>query len=162
MINFVKQIWAGLNKKHVGNRTIPKTTPPYILTKYKEQKVNMIRVYNNKYSVKEDGSYSWRRNTQDGHGGMGEEHREEMTEIANQIAEEKIKAIVPQMAMAIYRQTIDDFLIGLRYDINTIVEISFNDGREIFTSSRAKKAVSDAIYKEIVKGLKDSIIKINF
>lgn len=120
----------------------------------------MIRIYNNRYSIKEDGSYEWHRDTQDGHGGMGEEHREEMAAIANQIAEEKIKAMVPQIAADIYRQSLDDILRGLRYDINTIVEIAFNDGREIFNSSRARKMVSDAIYKEIIKGLKNKEIRI--
>lgn len=122
--------------------------------------VKMIRVYNGNYKFKEDGSYEWHRNTQDGHGGMGDEHREEMAEIASQIAEEKIKAMVPQIARDIYRQSIDDILRGLRYDINTIVEFAFEDGRQIFNSSKARKAVSDAIYKEIIKGLKNKEIKV--
>ena len=89
------------------------------------------------YSINERGGYEWHRNTQDGHGGMAEEHREEMVQIAEQIAEEKIKAMVPQIVREIYMQSLEDELRGLRYDIETIVEIAFNDGREIFQSSKA-------------------------
>lgn len=35
-----------------------------------------------------------------------------------------------------------------------------HDGREIFTSSKARKAVSYAIYKEILKGLKGIEVKV--
>lgn len=98
--------------------------------------------------------------TRDGHGGMQAEHRAEMAEIASRIAEKKIKEIVPQMAKEIYINSLDDVLRGIQYDIDTIVNIAFEDGREIFTSSKARKAVSDAIYKEIVKGLGKAKIKI--
>ena len=91
---------------------------------------------------------------------MAEEHREEMVQIAEQIAEEKIRAMVPQIVREIYMQSLEDELRGLQYDIETIVEIAFNDGMEIFKSSKARKAVSDAIYKEILKGLKDIHVKV--
>ena len=60
------------------------------------------------YSINERGGYEWHRNTQDGHGGRAEEHREEMVQIAEQIAEEKIKAMVPQMM-----EMIPEFLVAL-------------------------------------------------
>lgn len=37
------------------------------------------------------------RGTQDGHGGRAEQHRAEMEQIAERIAEQKIAAIVPQI-----------------------------------------------------------------
>ena len=91
--------------------------------------------------------------TQDGHGGMAAEHRAEMQAIASQIAEQKIKEIVPQMAQDIYINSLKDILRGIQYDIETVVNIAFSDGRDVFTSSKARKAVSDAIYKEVIKGL---------
>lgn len=112
------------------------------------------------YSVTKDGGYIWRWNTQDGHGGMAREHRAEMAEIANQIAEQKIKVIVPQIVKEIYKESLADMLRGIKYDINTIVEFAFEDGEKIFTSSKSRKAVSEAIYNEILKGLKDIEIKV--
>lgn len=92
-------------------------------------------------------------NIDDGHGGMAYEHREEMREIAAEVAERKIKELVPQMARDIYRQSLEDVLRGLRYDVETVVNIAFENGKDIFTSSKARKVVSDAVYKEIIKGL---------
>ncbi len=123
----------------------------------------MIRNYNPRgtYTINEKGGYEWHRNTQDGHGGMSEEHRAEMAEIANYIAEQKIRELVPQIAREIYMKSLADVLRGIQYDINTIVEFAFDDGREIFNSSKARKAVSDAIYREILKGLKNKEYEFN-
>lgn len=96
-------------------------------------------------------SYSY--GTQDGHGGMAAEHRAEMEHIAKQVATQQIKALVPKMAREIYKESLKDVLKGLQYDLDTIVNIAFDDGRDIFTSSKSRKVVSDAIYKEIIKGL---------
>ena len=82
---------------------------------------------------------------------MAYEHREEMREIAAEVAERKIKELVPQMARDIYRQSLEDVLRGLRYDVETVVNIAFENGKDIFTSSKARKVVSDAVYKEIIK-----------
>ncbi len=97
----------------------------------------------------------------DGHGGRAAEHRMEMQEIASQIAEQKIKEMVPQMAQEIYRKSLGTVLRGLQYDIETVVNIAFDDGRDIFISSKARKIVSDAIYKEILKGLEDLECKVS-
>lgn len=123
----------------------------------------MIKNYNPRgtYTINEKGGYEWHRNTQDGHGGMSEEHRAEMTEIASHIAEQKIRELVPQIAREIYMKSLSDVLRGIKYDINTIVEFAFDDGREIFNSSKARKAVSDAIYREILKGLKNKEYEFN-
>ncbi len=91
--------------------------------------------------------------TMDGHGGRGREHREEMRQIAEEVAQQQIKELVPQMAQQIYKESIKDILRGLQYDIETAVNIAFDDGRDIFNSGKCRKMVSDAIYKELLKGL---------
>ena len=98
-------------------------------------------------------SLSFPKPTADGHGGMAMEHRREMQEIASQIAEQKIKERVPEMARDIYRKSLDAVLRGLQYDIETVVNVAFDDGRDIFTSSKARKIISDAIYKEVLNEL---------
>lgn len=121
----------------------------------------MIQVYSGKVMDIGNGKKAYFPNaTNDGHGGMQAEHRAEMAEIASQIAEQKIKEMVPQMAQEIYMNSLDDVLRGIQYDIDTIVNIAFEDGRDIFTSSKARKMVSDAIYKEVVKGLGKAKFKI--
>ena len=45
---------------------------------------------NGTYSEDGNGGYIWRRNTQDGHGGRAAEHRAEMEQIAERIADQKL------------------------------------------------------------------------
>ena len=85
--------------------------------------------------------------TQDGHGGRSAAHREEM----RQIAESAIKELVPDMAIQIYADTVQDILNALQYDIETIVNISFDDAQDIITSKKARKYVSDRIMREVIK-----------
>lgn len=99
--------------------------------------------------------------TNDGHGGMAIKHWAEMRSIAEQVAEQKIKEIVPQLARDIYRESLGDVLRGLQYDIDTVVNVAFNDGRDILSSSKTRKEVSNAIYKEVIKGLGNLECKLN-
>ena len=87
----------------------------------------------------------------DGHGGRAKEHREEM----RQIAEEAVKALAPTIAKEIYIQTLQSMLDGLRYDIETIVSISFDDAHDILTSKKVRKYVSDRITREVLKRIEN-------
>ena len=88
-------------------------------------------------------------NTQDGHGGHSEEHREEM----RQIAEDTVKVLVPSIAKQICAETFQSIFNALQYDIETVVNISFDDAHDIFTSSRVRKYMSDRITNEVIKRL---------
>lgn len=49
------------------------------------------------------------------------------------------------------------------YDSCSVFFFCLNDdGRDIFTSSKARKMVAEAIYKEVLKGLKKESFKIEF
>ena len=104
-------------------------------------------MYTDRYAPPPGNNLAAYRRTQDGHGGRSAEHREEM----RQIAEAAIKELVPNMAMQIYADTIQDMLNALRYDIETIVNISFDDAHDIFTSKRVRKYVSDKITREVIE-----------
>lgn len=100
--------------------------------------------------------------TQDGHGGRGAEHRDEMEEIAKQVfASEKekfieeIKVIIYEESRRAYEQAIKEFLGELRYDIESIVKIGFDGCRDIFEDKKAQKYISDHIMQEITKRLND-------
>ena len=80
---------------------------------------------NGTYSEDGNGGYIWRRNTQDGHGGRAEEHRAEMRQIAEEIAEQKIAAIIPQIQAAALQQARDDLLRAFAVDVETVVEVAF-------------------------------------
>ena len=108
---------------------------------------------NGTYSEDGNGGYVWRRNTQDGHGGHGAEHRAEMEQIAERIADQKLAAIVPQIQAAALQQARDDLLRAITFDVETVVEIAFHNGEKIWRDSRTQKAVAESIMREIRKRL---------
>ena len=93
------------------------------------------------------------RGTQDGHGGRAEEHRAEMERIAEEIAERKIAAIVPQIQAAALQQARDDLLRAIAFDVETVVEIAFHNGETIFRDKKTQRVIADSIMREIRKRL---------
>ena len=91
------------------------------------------------------------RRTKDGHGGRAAEHSAEM----QQITEKAIQDLVPRMAAEIFNDAIEHLIGAMEYDIETIVNISFDDAQDIFTSKKARKYVSDRIMRDITAQLKN-------
>ena len=108
---------------------------------------------NGTYSEDGNGGYIWRRNTQDGHGGRAEEHRAEMRQIAEEIAEQKLAAIIPQIQAAALQQARDDLLRAFAVDVETVVEVAFANGEKIFRDKKTQKVIADSIMREIRKRL---------
>lgn len=108
---------------------------------------------NGTYSEDGNGGYIWRRNTQDGHGGRAEEHRAEMRQIAEEIAEQKIATIIPQIQAAALQQARDDLLRAFAVDVETVVEVAFANGEKIFRDKKTQKVIADSIMREIRKRL---------
>ena len=104
------------------------------------------------YRIGNDGSLEYHR-TQDGHGGRAEEHRAEMRQIAEEIADQKLSAIVPQIQATALQQARDDLLCAIAFDVETVVEIAFHNGEKIWRDSRTQKAVAESIMREIRKRL---------
>ena len=93
------------------------------------------------------------RGTQDGHGGRAAEHRAEMRQIAEEIAEQKLAAIVTQIQAAALQQARDELLRALSFDVETVVSIAFKNGERIWRDSRTQKVIADNIMREIRKRL---------
>lgn len=93
------------------------------------------------------------RGNQDGHGGRAAEHRAEMEQIAERIADQKLAAIVPQIQATALQQARDDLLRAIAFDVETVVEIAFHNGEKIWRDSRTQKAVAESITREIRKRL---------
>jgi hypothetical protein len=70
----------------------------------------------------------------DGHGGNAARHRAEMREIA----EKAINDIVPKMAADIYNEAIKRLIGAIQYDIETVVSVAVDSGKEIFNSKKCK------------------------
>ena len=96
------------------------------------------------------------RGTQDGHGGKSAEHRAEFCQIAEEIAEKKLAAIVLQIQAAALQQARDDLLRALSFDVETVVSIAFQNGERIWRDSRTQKVIADNIMREIRKRLSET------
>lgn len=94
--------------------------------------------------------------TRDGHGGNAARHRAEMREIA----EKAINEIVPKMAADIYNEAIKKLIGAIQYDIETVVSVAVDSGKEIFNSKKCKQVISDRIVKEIKANLSNITIDI--
>lgn len=91
--------------------------------------------------------------TQDGHGGRAEQHRAEMQLIAEQIAEKKIAAALPEIQTAALQQARRELLEALAFDVETVVSIALQNGETIFRSSKTQRIIADNIMREIRKRL---------
>ena len=107
--------------------------------------------YTGNYRMSDSGAIEYHRNTQDGHGGHAEEHREEMRKIAEQVVRDE----VPRIAAEIYNQHITKLVGALEYDVNTVVNLAMDGAGDIFHSEKCIKAVSDQIMKQILADLGD-------
>ena len=86
---------------------------------------------------------------QDGHGGHAKEHHQEMEEIA----EAKIREMVPDMINETCHQLLENIDNAIEYDVDTYVSVSVNSLEELFRGHKLQRIISDAIMKEIRKNL---------
>ena len=80
-------------------------------------------------------------------------HYREMQQIAEEIAEQKIAAIVPQIQAAALQQARDDLLRAFAVDVETVVEVAFANGEKIFRDKKTQKVIAGSIMREIRKQL---------
>lgn len=114
--------------------------------------MSYFRDFSGTHFVTENGSIGYRR-AQDGHGGRAEQHRAEMEQIAEQIAERKIAEMIPEIQRAAYISAYNDVVNALSFDVTTAVSVAFENGAQIFYDSRTQKVIADAVMREVRKGL---------
>lgn len=91
--------------------------------------------------------------TRDYHGGRAAQHHAEM----RQIALETIKEVVPQMieetCVKICTAALEDVIGAIEWDIEEIVNVSFDDMHNVFNSEKFRKVISTKIMDSIQKNL---------
>ena len=106
------------------------------------------------YKIGKNGGIECYRNAAyDGHGGHAEEHRAEMAEIAAEIAEKKIQEAIPRMTEEAYTR-------ALNVDVESVVNVGFKNGDEIFHDKKTQKVIVDSVMNEVKKQLGKSKYKI--
>ena len=91
--------------------------------------------------------------TRDYHGGRAAQHHAEM----RQIALETIKEVVPQMieetCVKICTAALEDVIGAIEWDIEEVINISFDDMHNVFNSEKFRKVISTKIMDSIQKNL---------
>ena len=105
------------------------------------------------YYYSDSGSLCYRR-TQDGHGGRAEEHHREMAQIAEQIVQNRIAEVIPEVRRAAAEKAYSNLLEALSFDVTSAVNIGFENGEKIFSDSKTQKIIADAVMREVRKQLK--------
>ena len=73
--------------------------------------------------------------------------------LVEEIAEENLAAIVPQIQAAALQQARDDLLRAISFDVETVVQVALHNGETIFRDSKTQKVIADSIMREIRKRL---------
>ena len=108
------------------------------------------------WSIGKNGGFEYHK-PQDGHGGHAAEHRAEMEQIAERIADQKLAAILPQIQAVALQQARDDLLRAFAVDVETVVNVAFRNGETIFRDKKTQRVIADNIMREIRKRLDGSM-----
>jgi len=88
-----------------------------------------------------------------------QQHVPEMHQIAIEEIEKNVPDIVRRECASLINEAVHAMIGAMHYDINTTLEIAFNDLNSMFTSSKARSFVSDTITQAITKQLQDIELK---
>lgn len=119
--------------------------------------MSYFRDFSGTHFVTENGSIGYRR-VQDGHGGRAEQHRAEMEQIAEQIAERKIAEMIPEIQRAAYVSAYNDMVGTLEFDVTSAVSIGLENCGTIFYDSKTQKVLAEAVMREIRKRLSGTVL----
>ena len=111
-----------------------------------------FRDFSGTHFVTENGTIGYRR-TQDGHGGRSAEHRAEMEQIAERIAQQKIAEALPEIKRSAYISAYNDMVGALEFDITSAVSIGLENCGTIFYDSKTQTILAEAVMREIRKSL---------
>ena len=93
--------------------------------------------------------------TADFHGGFAKEHRTEMKEIAesvaNEVCDKKIQMLIEDLQKAAYTEAYAAFINDLKFDVETCVDVALENVGSILTDKRNQKVLAENIIKEIKK-----------
>ncbi len=89
--------------------------------------------------------------TRDGHGGHAADHKYMMESIANEIVDQKLKTIIPELQQEMFSKAYQQFWRDLSFDVTTAVQIAFDNGRSIFEDSRTQRVIAENVLNEIRK-----------
>jgi len=98
--------------------------------------------------------------TRDYHGGRAAQHHAEMRQIALKTVNEVVPQMIEETCVKICTAALEDVIGAIEWDIEEIVNVSFDDMHNVFNSEKYRKVISTKIMDSIKKNLNNSNIRI--
>ena len=98
--------------------------------------------------------------TRDYHGGRAAQHHAEMRQIALKVIQEVVPQMIEETCVKICTAALEDVIGAIEWDIEEIVNVSFDDMHNVFNSEKFRKVISTKIMDSIKKNLNNPNIRI--
>lgn len=98
--------------------------------------------------------------TRDYHGGRAAQHHAEMRQIALETIKEVVPPMINDICIQICTAALEDVIGAIEWDIEEIVNVSFDDMHNVFNSEKFRKVISTKIMDSIKKNMNKPNIRI--
>ena len=98
--------------------------------------------------------------TRDYHGGRAAQHHAEMRQIALKTVNEVVPPMIEEICVKICTAALEDVIGAIEWDIEEVINVSFDDMHNVFNSEKFRKVISTKIMDSIKKNLNNSNIRI--
>lgn len=98
--------------------------------------------------------------TRDYHGGRAAQHHAEMRQIALKTVNEVVPPMIEETCVKICTAALEDVIGAIEWDIEEVINVSFDDMHNVFNSEKFRKVISTKIMDSIKKNLNNPNIRI--
>ena len=98
--------------------------------------------------------------TRDYHGGRAAQHHAEMRQIALKTVNEVVPPMIEEICIKICTAALEDVIGAIEWDIEEVINVSFDDMHNVFNSEKFRKVISTKIMDSIKKNLNNPNIRI--
>lgn len=98
--------------------------------------------------------------TRDYHGGRAAQHHAEMRQIALKTVNEVVPQMIEETCVKICTAALEDVIGAIEWDIEEVINVSFDDMHNVFNSEKYRKVISTKIMDSIKKNLNNPNIRI--
>lgn len=98
--------------------------------------------------------------TRDYHGGRAAQHHAEMRQIALKTVNEVVPQMIEETCVKICTAALEDVIGAIEWNIEEVINVSFDDMHNVFNSEKYRKVISTKIMDSIKKNLNNPNIRI--
>ena len=106
------------------------------------------------------GNNYFHNSTRDYHGGRAAQHHAEMRQIALKVIQEVVPQMIEETCVQICTAALEDVIGAIEWDIEEVINVSFDDMHNVFNSEKFRKVISTKIMDSIKKNLNNPNIRI--